>query len=61
CVQQAFSNRSISFKVYVEKNNNEEPVPAHLSLNSREKFERIAAEFPLVKELKDRLRLELDF
>jgi len=59
-VQQAFSNRSISFKVFVEESKQEE-LPRHLALNSREKFERIAEQYPLVKELKDKLRLELDY
>jgi hypothetical protein len=36
-------------------------VPQHLVLNSRQRFERIAEQYPLVKELKDKLRLEIDF
>jgi DNA polymerase-3 subunit gamma/tau len=59
-VQQAFSNRSISFKVFVEESKKEE-LPPHLTLNSRQKFERIAEQYPLVKELKDKLKLELDY
>ena len=59
-VQQAFSNRSISLKIFVEESAKEE-LPPHLTLNSREKFERIAEQYPLVKELKDKLKLELDY
>lgn len=59
-VQQAFSNRSISLKIFVEESAKEE-LPPHLTLNSREKFERIAKQYPLVKELKDKLKLELDY
>jgi DNA polymerase-3 subunit gamma/tau len=36
-------------------------VPLHLRLNSKQKFERIAEQYPLVKELKDRLNLEVYF
>jgi DNA polymerase-3 subunit gamma/tau len=39
----------------------QEEVPAHLRMNSRQKFERIAEQFPMVKELKDRLKLEIDY
>jgi DNA polymerase-3 subunit gamma/tau len=30
-------------------------------LTSREQFQKMAEQYPLVKELKDRLRLELDY
>lgn len=59
-VQQHFNNRSISFKIFVEEGLKEE-TPAHAILNSRERFERIAAQYPLVKELKEKLRLEIDY
>ena len=59
-IQQAFNNRSITFKVLVEAKE-EEVLPAHLTMNSRERFERIAGNYPLVKELKDRLKLEIDY
>jgi len=32
-----------------------------IPLNTREQYQKIVAEYPLVKELKDRLRLELDY
>lgn len=59
-IQQAFSNRSISFKVLVTEAE-KEVLPPHLALNSRERFDRIAEKYPLVKELKDKLRLEIDY
>lgn len=59
-VQEAFSNRSISFKVVVEEGEKEE-VPASLLLNSRQRFERIAEKYPLLKELKEKLKLEIDY
>jgi DNA polymerase-3 subunit gamma/tau len=30
-------------------------------MNKREQFQQIVDQYPLVKELKDRLRLELDY
>jgi len=30
-------------------------------LNKREQFQQIVEQYPLVKELKDRLKLELDY
>ena len=59
-MQQAFNNRSINFKVLVTETVKEE-LPMHLVLNSRQRFERIAAQYPLVRELKSRLNLELDY
>jgi len=59
-IQKAFNNPGIIFQVLVEAGEQEE-VPAHLRMNSRQKFERIAEQFPMVKELKDRLKLEIDY
>jgi len=59
-IQQYFNNRSITFKVIVEAGE-KETLPAHLTMNSRQRFEKIAAQYPWVKELKDRLKLEIDY
>ena len=59
-IQQSFNNRSITFKVLVEAGE-QEALPAHLTMNSRQRFEKIAEQYPWVKELKDRLKLELDY
>jgi len=59
-IQQQFHNRAISFDILVEAGERED-VPVHLRLNSKQKFEHIAAQYPLVKELKDRLKLEIDY
>jgi DNA polymerase III subunit gamma/tau len=59
-IQQAFNNRSITFKVLVEQGE-EEILPANITLNSRQRFEKLAEQYPLLKELKDKLRLELDY
>ncbi|MBN9298402.1 MAG: DNA polymerase III subunit gamma/tau [Filimonas sp.] len=61
-IQQAFNNRSITIQIVVEQGEVEDKtVPLHMQLNSRQRFEKIAEQFPWVKELKDRLRMELDY
>jgi DNA polymerase-3 subunit gamma/tau len=59
-LQKGFNNRSIAFEILVDASDQEE-VPVHLRLNSRQKFERIAEQFPLVRELKDRLKMDIDY
>lgn len=59
-IQTAFNNRAIVFNILVDATEKEE-VPAHMRLNSKQKFERIAEQYPLVKELRDRLKLEIDY
>jgi DNA polymerase III subunit gamma/tau len=60
CIQSAFNNRAINFVVKVEEGEKQD-VPQHMLLNSRQRFEKIAAMYPLVKELKDKLKLEIDY
>jgi DNA polymerase III subunit gamma/tau len=59
-LQKAFSNKAISFTIVVQENDGRDE-PVEKQLNKREQFLRIAEQYPLVKELKDRLRLELDY
>ncbi len=60
-IQQAFNNRNINFQVIIEETEEEEQVPTHMLLNSRQRFEKIAEQYPMVKELKERLRMEIDY
>jgi DNA polymerase-3 subunit gamma/tau len=59
-LQQVFANKAISFTVIVEEKAQLEE-PTERPLNKREQFMQIVEQYPLVKELKDRLRLELDY
>ncbi len=59
-LQQVFANKAISFTVIVEEKAQPDE-PAGRPLNKREQFMQIVEQYPLVKELKDRLRLELDY
>ena len=55
-----FNNRLIDFDILVDLGEKED-VPMHMRLNSKQKFERIAEQYPLIKELKEKLRLEIDY
>jgi DNA polymerase-3 subunit gamma/tau len=57
-VWEHFHNRAIQFSILVAASEKED-VPLHLSLNSKQKYDRIAAMYPLVQELKTRLNLEI--
>lgn len=60
-LQTAFNNRAITFTIIINESSVQENVPIHLTLNSKQKFERIAEQFPLVRALKDKLKFEVDF
>lgn len=57
-IWEAFQNRSIQFSILVDAGEKED-VPLHLRLNSKQKFERISAQYPMVQELKSRLNLDI--
>lgn len=59
-IQVAFNNRAISFSIKIEEGEKTE-LPQHLTLNSRQRFEKIAEKYPLLRELKEKLKLELDY
>ena len=56
----SFHNRAIQFNILVAAGEKED-VPLHLSLNSKQKYERMAAQYPLITELKTKLNLEVYF
>jgi len=60
-LQKAFANKAVTFTVIVEEKVHAEEEPTEKPMNRREQFIRIIEQYPLVKELKDRLRLELDY
>jgi len=59
-IHKLFNNRGINFTVLVAAGEKED-VPLHMKLNSKQKYERIAEQFPLLRELKEKLRLEIDY
>ncbi|HYM95291.1 MAG TPA: DNA polymerase III subunit gamma/tau [Chitinophagaceae bacterium] len=59
-LQEQLQNRLLQFNVVVEENPGLKPKP-EVPLTAREQFLKMAERYPLVKELKDRLKLELDY
>ncbi len=59
-LQQQLQNRLLQFSVIVEENADDRP-KIELTLTAKEQFQKMADQYPLVKELKDRIRLELDY
>ena len=59
-MQLFFNDRSLNYQVILEERTSDEE-PAERPLNTREQFLKMVEAYPLVKELKDRLRLELDY
>ncbi|MBL0182316.1 MAG: DNA polymerase III subunit gamma/tau [Chitinophagaceae bacterium] len=60
CLQDHFCNRQLTYNVVIVEKE-EAAQPGERRLNTREQYLKIIEEYPLVKELKDRLRLELDY
>ena len=59
-LQKELCNRQLQFIITLIEGQKETSI-ADLPLSSKEQFQKIAEQYPLVKELKDRLRLELDY
>ena len=58
-LQEYFCNRQLTYNVIIIENEDDN-APKERVLNRKEQYLKIIEEYPLVKELKDRLRLELD-
>ena len=59
-MQVYFNNRLLKYQLVLE----EKEAPAETGekpLNTKQQYQKLAEEFPLIKELKDRLKLDLDF
>ena len=59
-LREKLQNNLLQFFIVMEENK-EEKIPVGTPLTSREQFLKMTERYPLVKELKDRLRLELDY
>lgn len=59
-LQERLQNRLLQFNVMIEEKTDGKP-RMEISLSAKEQFLKIAEQYPMVKELKDRLRLELDY
>ena len=59
-LQLHLHNKLLQFVVLVEEKNVDRP-PVEITLTAKEQFQKLADQYPIIKELKDRLRLELDY
>jgi len=59
-LQGKFRNKNISFSVIIREQSADH-IYLEKTLNKREQFQQIAEMYPLIKELKDKLKLELDY
>jgi DNA polymerase-3 subunit gamma/tau len=59
-LQERFHNKNISFSVTVREPSLSQ-VPQEKTRNKRDQFNQMVELYPLVKELKDKLKLELDY
>jgi len=59
-LQERLKNKLLQFNVIAEEKMEDRP-PIEIPLSAKEQFLKMAEQYPLVKELKDRLKLELDY
>lgn len=59
-LQEKFRNKNISFSVIIREQTADH-IHLEKTMSKREQFQQISEMYPLVKELKDKLKLELDY
>ena len=59
-VQEFFNNRLIKYQLRLEEKEIIE-IPGQKQMNNKEFYAMLSEEYPLIKELKDRLKLDLDY
>lgn len=59
-IQTFFNNKKLTYQVIVEETG-ERAEPVERPLNTKELFQQMSTQYPLVRELKDRLKLDLDY
>ncbi|MBW7952477.1 MAG: DNA polymerase III subunit gamma/tau, partial [Chitinophagaceae bacterium] len=61
-IQTSFKNRAIKFDIIIDESNPEQKeISLSEKLNSKQIFNLIAEIYPLVNELKERLKLDIDY
>jgi DNA polymerase-3 subunit gamma/tau len=59
-LQQRLNNRLLQFNVSIDEKPQQRPM-VEVSLSAKEQYQKMVEQYPLVRELKDRLRLDLDY
>jgi DNA polymerase-3 subunit gamma/tau len=60
-LQKELCNRQLQFSITLIENPQARSQPRDIPLSSKEQYQKLIEQYPLVKELKERLRLELDY
>lgn len=61
-IQTSFKNRAIKFDIIIDESNTvQKEISLSEKLNSKQIFNLIAEKYPLVNELKERLKLDIDY
>lgn len=59
--QKFFNNRTLAYSILIVEPDQADVVPQERTLNSREQYFKMIEQYPLIKEMRDRLKLELDY
>lgn len=59
--QVFYNNRTLTYNIVLKQESADSNTVVERPLNSREQYLKMTEEYPLVRELKDRLRMELDY
>jgi DNA polymerase III subunit gamma/tau len=59
-LKEQLNNRNLQFTVLIEEKAGDRPA-VEIPLNSKEQYQKIIEQYPMVKELKERLKLDLDY
>jgi DNA polymerase-3 subunit gamma/tau len=59
-LQATYNNRTLTYNIVLQESAGND-APVERPLNSREQYLKMIEEYPMVKELRDRLKMELDY
>jgi DNA polymerase-3 subunit gamma/tau len=59
-LQEKLKNRLLQFTIFIEEKTENRPV-IELTLTSKEQYQKMSELYPIVRELKERLKLDLDY
>ena len=59
-LQKAFANKAINFTVKIT-NNPVDFIPSEKTLSKKDQFILLAEQYPMIRELKEKLKLDLDY
>jgi DNA polymerase-3 subunit gamma/tau len=59
-LQATYNNRTLAYNIVLQESAGND-APVERPLNSREQYFKMIEEYPMVKELRDRLKMELDY